>query len=629
MTDATEATGRDSLGGATSRILGPIRLGIGLVQGLGLFWLHRSAEARWGLCSSNDESRCPQMFWPATEPLLFGPLLLVIAFLPLVLLAGVGRLRPLTLAIWTVVAGVALALLGLHDIARQSVEALGYQVYLSAPVFLFSAAALFIAHHLVAPADLERRRIASFPAYFDTTWKAGVQLAMSLGFTGAFWLLLQLGAALFKVIGLDFLEFLLREDWFWIPATTLAFSIAVHLTDVRDGLIRGVRTVALMLLSWLLLVMTVLAAGFLAALPFTGLEGLWETGNGTSLVLAAAAALIILINTAYQDGRPDNLPPVVLLVAVRVAAVLITPLVILAVWGLSLRIGQYGLTPDRIIAAACALVGAAYAVGYGWAALSPFWRKSDWMRPLERTNIWTAILTVAVILLLFSPALDPARLSVMDQVARLERGAVTPDKFDYRFLRFESGKAGQAALERLTGSDNAAIAAGALSAQKVQGRFHDPDPAEAEHPPAIEIWPTGAAPLPAGFVASVNRRDLQHCQHASPCLATRRDLNGDGTMEMLILGQEDVAVFNPDGAGWSLLGYFHQRCRGDRRPDPREALRAGRLRAVQPVWPDLVFADGSQVARFQTDLMPDCASAPVATAPPPPPPVADLGPPAP
>lgn len=630
MTETTEATGRDSLGGGASPLLGPIRLGIGLLQGLGLFWLNWAIKARQGLCSSNIESLCLQLRWPATEPLLFGPLLLVIAFLPLVLLAGVSRLRPLTLAIWTVVAGVALALLGLHDIARQTAESLGYQAYLSAPVVVFSAAALFIAHHLVAPADLERRRIASFPAYFDTTWKAGVQLAMSLGFTGAFWLLLQLGAALFKVIGLDFLEILLREDWFWIPVTTVAFSVAVHLTDVRDGLIRGVRTVALMLLSWLLLVMTVLAAGFLAALPFTGLEGLWETGNGTSLVLAAAAALIILINTAYQDGRPDNLPPVVLRIAVRVAAVLITPLVILAVWGLSLRIGQYGLTPDRIIAAACVLVGAAYAVGYGWAALSPFWRKGDWMRPLERTNIWTAILTVAVILLLFSPALDPARLSVMDQVARLERGAVTPEKFDYRFLRFESGKAGQAALARLTRSSNTAVAAGAVAAQKIESRY-DVRPADEEMPaPTIEMWPAGAAPLPTGFIPSANRYgDLDHCQYANLCLATRRDLDADGAPELLIVGHEDISVFVPDGEGWSQLGRFHQSCRPEARSDPRDALRTGRLQTARPVWPDLVIQPGEPVARFQPYYRSDCGSAPVVTAPTPPPPVTDLGRPAP
>lgn len=600
MTETTEATGRDSLGGATSPLLGPIRLGIGLLQGLGLYGMHRisDGDATWG----------------ATHPLLFGPLLLVTAFLPIMLLAGVGRLRPLTLAIWTAVAGVALALLGLHDIARQSADTLQGPPFLSPSVVIFSAAALFIAHHLVAAADLEHRRIPAFSALFDITSKAVVQLALSIGFTGAFWILLTLGSALFKVIGLNFLEDLLRKEWFAIPVTFLVFATAVHLTDVRDGLIRGVRTVGLMLLSWLLLVMTVLAAGFVAALPFTGLDGLWETGSATSLVLAAAAALIILINTAYQDGRPDNRPPAVLRVAVRVAAVLITPLVVIAIWGLALRIGQYGLTPDRIIAGACALVGAAFAAGYGWAALSPFWRKGDWMRPLEPTTIWAAVLAVAVILLLFSPALDPARLSVMDQVARLERGAVAPDKFDYRFLRFESGKAGQAALERLTQSGKADIAAGALAAQRVKDRFEDPAPVEPEHSLAIEIWPAGAAPLPAGIVASATYYDLGHCPQSDPCLATRKDLNGDGTLELLILGPEGVSVFIPDGGGWSLLGFFGQRCRGDVRSDPRDALRAGRLRAVQPVWPDLVFADGRQVARFFSDDMPDCDSTPVVNA---------------
>ena len=617
MTETTEATGRDSLGGATSPLLGPIRLAIGLAQGLGLFWLDRSADSLLTNTLCSNPAGCgPGLSWPATEPLVFGPLLLIVAFLPMVLLAGVGRLRPVTLAIWTVVAGVALALLGLHDIARQSADTLRYSPFLSAPVILFSAAALFIAHHLVASADLERRRVPGFPALFDTASKAVVQLALSVGFTGAFWVLLTLGSALFKVIGLDFLEDLLRKEWFAIPVTFVVFATAVHLTDVRDGLIRGVRTVGLMLLSWLLLVMTVLAAGFLAALPFTGLDGLWETGSATSLVLAAAAALILLIIAAYQDGRTDNRPPAVLRVAVRVAAVLIAPLIIIAVWGLALRIGQHGLTPDRIIAGACALVGAAFAGGYGWAALSPFWRKGDWMRPLEPTTVWTAVLAVAVILALFSPILDPARLSVMDQVARLERGAVTPDKFDYRFLRFESGKAGQAALERLTRSNDAAIAAAALAAQKIADRYNDPGSDETEPPPAIEMWPTGAEPLPLGFVASANRSgDLDHCQYANLCLATRRDLNGDGSAEILIVGHSDVAVFIPDGDAWSLLGHFDQSCRHETRTDPRDALRAGRLRPVQPVWPDLVFAEGHQVARFRSNRMPSCGGAPVVTVP--------------
>lgn len=600
MSNTTEATGRDSLGGATAPLLGPIRIGIGLLQGLGLFWLHRSADSDLRV-------------WPATEPLAFGPLLMVIAFLPLVLLTGLGRLRPVTMAIWTAVAALSLALLGLHDIARQSADTLRGSPFLSGPVAIFSAAALFISHHLVAAADLEKRRIPNFPAFFDTASKALVQLVLSLGFTVAFWALIQLGASLFRVIGLDFLEDLLREEWFAIPVTFLVLATAVHLTDVRDGLIRGVRTVGLMLMSWLLLVMTILAASFLAALPFTGLDGLWETGSATSRVLAAAAALIILINTAYQDGRADNRPPAVLRIAVRVAAVLITPLIVIAVWGLAQRIGQYGLTPDRIIAAACALVGAAFAAGYGWAALSPFWRKGDWMRPLEPTTIWTAVLAVALILLLFSPVLDPARLSVMDQVARLERGAVAPDKFDYRFLRFESGKAGQAALDRLTRSPDAAVAARARAAAVAAGiQPGRPSPAESRPSPAdirIRAYPSGAT-LPASFIQQYPRliETLKYCNDDQACAARLIDLDRDGVEDVLIARQTTIGVFKRESGGlWFEWAIYHRNTCADRSKDILQAFAAGRFETVPPTFPDLIV-DGVRLRHEEGE--PECPGDP-------------------
>ncbi|MGV9010788.1 DUF4153 domain-containing protein [Brevundimonas sp.] len=584
----TEATGRDSLGRAASPLLFPIRLGIGAVQGLALWWLYQSADR--GVYYTPE----PVRRWPADQPELFSPMLLVFFFVPVLLLAGVGRMRPRTLAIWAVAAAAALALLGWHDVARQSADSLRYPPYFTAPLFLFSAAALFIGHHLILPADLERRWIAAFPTYFDTAWKAGVQLALSIGFTGAFWLLLFLGAALFKVIGLNFLSDLIGKDWFWIPLTCLVFPVAVHLTDVRDGLIRGVRTVVLMLLSWLLLVMTMLVAGFLIALPFTGLQGLWNTGSATALVLSAAAALIILINTAYQDGRPDNLPPAVLRVAVRVAAVLITPLVILAFVGLSLRIGQHGLTPDRIIALACAVVGLAYAVGYGVAALRPFWRRgSAWMAPLERANVWTAVLAVALILALFSPLADPTRLSVNDQVARLERGAVAPDQFDFRFLRFESGKAGLAALDALSRSTNPAIAMRAKNVAAATDRYEDAVTGEPKRTPVWEIFPADSA-LPDGFLVNVGSDDSRHfCTADNLCVARVMDLNGDGTQEVLIANSYNITlwVLRTDGVWKDVSNLKVSLCADRERPkDYRDVLRSEDLKPAQPEWPDLDFA---------------------------------------
>lgn len=596
MTDASEFTGRDSLGPSPAA-LGAIRIGIGVAQGFGLFWLHRASDGT--------------ATWPATQPLLFGPLLLVVGFLPVMLLAGVGRLRPMTLVLWTAVAGVALALLGLHDIARQSADTLQQPPFLSPPAILFSAAALFIAHHLVAPADMERRRIAGYPAYFDTATKSLVQLALSIGFTGAFWALLYLGAALFRIIGLDFLEDLLRRDWFYIPVSFVVFAVAVHLTDVRDGLIRGVRTVGLMLLSWLLLVMTVIVAGFVAALPFTGLQGLWETGAATALVLAAAAALVILINAAYQDGRPDNRPPAVLQIAVRVAAVLIAPLIVIAFWGLALRIGQYGLTPDRIIAAACAVVGAAFAFGYGWAALSPFWRKGEWMRPLEATTIGASVLALALILALFSPLLDPARLSVADQVARLERGAVTPDKFDYAFLRWESGKVGQAALERLTRSSNPEIASRA-QAERTTAQIRHRAPTDLPTPAEIRIRanPVGTT-LPASFVEQYNRLRglLVHCaDDDAPCEARLLDLDRDGVAEVVVADRNSISAFKreADGRWFEWAKYSPPACL-DGPVDLVGPVGAGRFETAAPLFPDLIVG-GLRLRR--QDAEPECPLVP-------------------
>jgi hypothetical protein len=574
--DDHAASGRSGLGReGDQRATAAVRLAIGLLQGVALWWLTRS----W----TDGGSYGHKPVWPATDPWLFGCLFVVFAFLPVILLAGVGRLRPLTLVVWGVIAAAVLAGLAFHDINRQGTQV---EHFLS-PIFMaFAAVALFIGHHLILPADRERRLVAPYPAYFDAAWMAGVQLALSIGFAGAFWLLLFLGAALFKVIGLSFLGDLIQKAWFAFPLTGLAFATAVQLTDVRDGLIRGVRAVALMLLSWLLLVMTVLATGFLAALPFTGLKGLWDTGSATALVLASAGALIVLINTAYQDGRADNLPPLVLRIAVQVASVLLTPLIVIAVWGLMLRVGQYGLTPDRIIAAACALVGAVYALGYGLGAVIPLVRGSPWMKALEATNLASGVLAVAVILALFSPLADPARLSVADQVKRLEAGKVAINQFDWRFLRFQSGKAGEVALSRLTRSSNVAIAgwAKAESARRIDGldlgdeqQFRDLD---------IMVDPiNGQGPLPKDFLSKKNG-EYPECFEPRFCVGLQRDLNGDGRAEIIVAYRSGVSVFSRLGDRWAKIGeYRSQPCDTDQ--GLSEVLRSGRFEFLPPELSDL------------------------------------------
>lgn len=573
MTDAVHDVPADP---SAVRIATILRLATGLAQGLLLYGLYQA-----------DKSKV----WPATQPETYAALLMVFLFAPFVVLAGVSALRWRTLAAWKGVVVVVAAGLGAYGVWSGDPSANGIDG-LGSRTFFAIAALVFIGHHLVQPADMERRRIARFPTYFDVTWKHGVQGVLSLGFTGVFWLLLFLAAALFKLIGVDAIERLIKHEWFSFPATAVMFAAAVQLTDVRANLVRGVRTVALTLLAWLLPLMTLIAAAFLLTLPFTGLEPLWKTRSATAILLTADAFLILLTNAAYQDGTETTAG--VLKWAARLAGGLLVPITVLAAYGLSLRIGQYGLSPDRIVAAACVLVAAGYAVGYATAALRP----GTWMRTLEPTNIAMAFVVIGVLLALCTPLADPRRLSVIDQVARLEKGKVKPEAFDYQFLRFDAGRFGRDGLERLKADPNAEIAKRAKAAAAQTGRIYDVRE-EPARPAQIAFHPKGARP-PEGFLtAQGDEARYGGCLSGSTdCDAQVLDLTGDGRPEVLASSGWVIDVYGSDVDGvWRKLGSFQPPCGGF---DSRAAIRDGTLSAGPPAIQDLVSSRGRM--RFESEF---------------------------
>jgi hypothetical protein len=122
-------------------------------------------------------------------------MILVAALVPPLILSGISEMRRATLIGWVIVAAAGLSGLAFHDISRLPTDELSspWQTMPSIPLVVFSIAGLYVAHHLVLAADVERKLVASYPAYFDAAWKHAVQLALSLAFVGAFWLSLRLG----------------------------------------------------------------------------------------------------------------------------------------------------------------------------------------------------------------------------------------------------------------------------------------------------------------------------------------------------------------------------------------------------------------------------------------------------
>src|SRR5262249_37818913 len=199
--------------------------------------------------------------------------------------------------------------------------------------------------------------------HFDTAWKLGVQVVMATVFVALLWVMLFLTAALFKLVDLDFFDRLINHHWFSIPATALAVAASLHVTDVQPSLLRGTRSLALALFSWLLPLFAAILLGFLCSLPFVSLAPLWRSQMAARLLLYAAVAVVFLVNCGRQDGAPERDTSWIKRLAGLVASVELVFLVGLAAWALAQRVDQYGWTVDRILAAAVTVIASCYAVG--------------------------------------------------------------------------------------------------------------------------------------------------------------------------------------------------------------------------------------------------------------------------
>jgi hypothetical protein len=584
-----------TLHAASGRDLFAQRLLIGGLQGLILYLLMNAALHRSSI---------------AAIPVLFFPLLLVSLFIPPVLIVGLQRMRAARLAIWAAALAAVVAILGCHDAWRSvGVEITEMQLFdeggvrlPSMAVLFYSGVIVFIAYCLVFAGEAAKSWFAPYESYFECSWKLGLQVLLSGLFVCALFVVLWLGATLFMLLKLHFLRQLLRESWFTVPVSAMAFASALHITDVRSDIIRGSRTLVLSLLSWLLLVFVVIVGGFLASLPFTGLGLLWATKSATWILLSVAALKVIFINAAFKGGQASEQAPRILRVCMRIACLMLPVLVLLATYALALRIGQYGLTPHRVLACAAALVAYVYASGYAWAALA----RADTLARVAPVNVVAAWVSLAVLVAVFTPLADPARLSVTSQVDRLLAGKVMPERFDYDFLRHESARYGLQALARLqtqtTGPNAAAIRELSKQAadERDRGRFGKAVPDAATL--ARNIVPrTPGQSVPASFLSTDWKRDAQNWMLPG-CLSSRTmkcdayliDMTGEHKPNVMLIPESEDEGFvfeQPSDGDWQLIGKFSlaPHCAA-----VRDALTKGAFQLIEPRLRD-IEVDGQRI----------------------------------
>lgn len=308
-----------------------------------------------------------------------------------------------------------------------------------------------------------------YAAVHDYAWQNVVLWCACWLFVAIVWVMAWLLASLFQLIKIELLHDLLMKNWFARALIGLAFGAALGLLREHDAVVRLLQRVVATVLAVLAPVLAIGLGLFLLALPFTGLQALWDATSATTpLLLSCAVGALILANAVIGNRPEEERRNPLLRYGGMLLAVVILPLAVLAAVATGLRVGQYGYTPERL----WAIVFVGIAILYGAAYLgSLVLGRLAWTLRVRPANLALAFLLCGLGLLLATPLINFNRISTDDQVGRLESGRISAAKFDWRALAFDFGKPGRDALERLRRSRNAEIRGKAAEAAKAESRW--------------------------------------------------------------------------------------------------------------------------------------------------------------
>jgi hypothetical protein len=323
-------------------------------------------------------------------------------------------------------------------------------------------------------------------------------------FVGATILLTVLLAQLFHLIGIDLLRDRLDESAFMAPLACGAFGGAVGLLRDRDQVLGTLQKVGRAVLSVLAPVLALGLALFVAALPFTGLQPLWDQTQATTpILLACLVGAILLVNAVIGNSADEEGRSAALRWAAVLLVLVMAPLAFVAAVSTAKRIGQYGLTPDRLWACVFVLAAAAFALSYLYAVIRG---RAGWPEALRAANVRLAFCLSLLALFLALPIVSFGALSARDQLARLESGQVAPDRFDWAAMRFDFGPAGRRALERLAAGGRADLRRHARTALRAEGRFALVEYDAAARPkPPLKLSVDGGAAVPDALRLALER----------------------------------------------------------------------------------------------------------------------------
>ena len=318
---------------------------------------------------------------------------------------------------------------GPHPLAMTlSLLGIGIMGYIAVPFYRT------VAERRLAPND--------YPSLFEFAWSLPVILLTASLFVGAFWLVLLLIGALFDAIGIKLLYELYQEQIFAIPVSFATLALGIGVVRGREGVLVSLRGILIALARILAPIFAVAMAVFIFALFAKGFDSVWTVFSPVGTLSATMIAGIVFFNAVISGaGRPDS--KILGISAIAIAIVMVF-LAIPSVYGLSIRIGDEGLTPRRIMAILVVSILAAYAVCYGISALA----RANWGWA-RQGNIALAGLVALLAAYVQTPFFAPYSWSAASQqTLAIERNTISGENIAE--MAFEFGNPGRAALAELS-----------------------------------------------------------------------------------------------------------------------------------------------------------------------------------
>ena len=118
----------------------------------------------------------------------------------------------------------------------------------------------------------------------------------------------------------------------------------------------------------------------------------------------------------------------------------------LSLYGLVLRLNQYGWSVERCWAFVVWLILTLLAAGYVMGIIR---RRAEWTIDLARVNTAMGLVVLAIMLLANSPILDFRKISLKSQLNHVEAGEIELKEFDFWYTKENLARPGYLAMEEM------------------------------------------------------------------------------------------------------------------------------------------------------------------------------------